>query len=256
MTDFFFISSPPLPRPWADFSYDDFMNRSGGLLINGGRSSRVFRFVDKEGACYLKRYTYNKIHWRYCWQKSQARQEYENLEKLKQTSLGCSTIEILAFGEKRDGRILRSAFILSREVAGSQRLSLFLDENQSPKRKPVIDKIVRFGAQLIRSGLALNDLYFRNILVIPESAEIYLLDVQHCALNRKRARLKTYPQLWSDILLYFTPDEQAWAAARLKAELPYNLKELRHRAEKFLPREKKRKAAELAYAKKIEELQT
>ncbi|MBN2705558.1 MAG: hypothetical protein JXR89_03860 [Deltaproteobacteria bacterium] len=230
------------------------MNRSEGLLINGGRSSRVYRFIDKEGVCYLKRYTYDKIHWRYCWQKSQARKEYENLEKIKRAELGCGTIEILAYGEKRECRILRSAFILSREVAGSQRLSLFLNENQSPQRKPVVDTIISFGVKLIHSGLALNDLYFRNILVIPENAAIYLLDLQHCAHNRKRARLKTYPQLWSDILLYFTPDEQAWAAARLAAELPYNLKELRRRAEKFLPREKKRKAAELAYAKKLNDL--
>ena len=59
--------------------------------------------------------------------------------------------------------------------------------------------------------------------------------------------MKTYPQLWSNILLFFTPDEQNLAAKILLPHLPYNLNELELRAQQFSHKEKKRKATELAF---------
>ena len=197
---------------------------------------------------FCKRYTYRKIHWQHCWQRSQVRREFENLEKIKRADLGCNTIEILAYGEQRRCRILIDAFLLSREVAGSERLSLFLGSNRDhPQRQLVIEKVLQIGQRIIESDLAITDLFFRNLVVIPKNAGLYLLDVQHCDRNRRRAEMKTYPQLWSNILLFCTPAEQGLAAERLVPHLPYDLNELTKRAQQFLRKEKKRKAAELAF---------
>lgn len=152
------------PPPWHELHYEEIMTRSGGWLINDGRSSKVYRFVDGENVCFLKRYTYRKIHWQHCWQKSQVRREYENLKKIAQADLGCSTIEILAYGEQRRGLILVDAFLLSREVEGGESLALFLSLNSDhPQRKKVLEKLFRLGKEIIQSGLAITDLFFRNM---------------------------------------------------------------------------------------------
>ena len=227
------------------------MSRPNGQLINGGRSSRVYRFVDGENVCFLKRYTYRKIHWKHCWQESQVLREYKNLKKIEQADLGCGTIEILAYGEQRRYRVLIDAFLLSREVCGSERLSLFLGSNyEHPQRQPVIEKVLQLGQKIIESGLAITDLFFRNIVVVPKDAGLYLLDVQRCDRNRRRAEMKTYPQLWSNILLFCTPTEQNLAAEILGPHLPYSLNELSTRAQQFTRKEKKRKVAELAFMTK------
>ncbi len=243
-------TATPLPPPWHELHYEEIMTRSGGRLINDGRSSRVYRFVDGENVCFLKRYTYRKIHWQHCWQKSQVRREHENLKKIAQAGLGCGTIEILAYGEQRRGLILVDAFLLSREVEGGESLALFLSLNSDhPQRKIVLEKLFRLGKEIIKSGLAITDLFFRNIVVVPEDAELYLLDVQRCARNRRRARMKSYPQYWSNILLFCTPVEQKLAAETVLPHLPYDLKELTKRAQQFIHKEKKRRAAELAFSK-------
>ena len=224
------------------------MLRPDGQLINDGRSSRVYRFIDGEDICFLKRYTYRKIHWQHCWQKSQVRREFENLEKIKQAGLGCRTIEIMAYGEQRRCRVLKNAFLLSREVAGNVRLSLFLSSNSvHPQRELIVEKVIQLGQKIIESGLAITDLFFRNLVVVPKTASLYLLDVQYCKPNRQRAELKTYPQLWSNILLFFTHEEQNLAAKRLLPYLPCNLNELNMRARQFLRKETKRKIDELAF---------
>ncbi|MEA1921340.1 MAG: lipopolysaccharide kinase InaA family protein [Pseudomonadota bacterium] len=245
-------TATPLPPPWHELDYKEIMTRSGGRLINDGRSSRVYRFVDGESACFLKRYTYRKIHWQHCWQKSQVRREYENLKKIEQSDLGCGTIEILAYGEQRRGRVLIDAFLLSRAVEGGESLAHFLSLNgDHPQRKIVLEKLFRLGQEIIKSGLAITDLFFRNIVVVPEDAELYLLDVQRCDHNQRRARMKSYPQYWSNILLFCTPAEQKLAAETLLPHLPYDLNELSKRAQQFIHKEKKRKAAELAFSKLI-----
>ncbi len=242
------ITTNHLPPPWSELSYTEIMARPNGQLINGGRSSWVYRFVDGENICFLKRYTYQKIHWRYCWQKSQVRREFENLEKIKRAQLGCKTIEILAYGEQRRCRILTDAFLLSREVADNERLSLFLCSNRDhPQRQLVVKNVIQLGQKIIESDLAITDLFFRNLVVVPKNADLHLLDVQYCDRNRQRAEIKTYPQLWSNILLFFTLEEQNQAAKMLTPHLPYNLDELNKRAQQFIYKEKKRKAAELAF---------
>ena len=238
-----------LPLPWAQLSYDEIITRPGGQLINGGRSSNVYRFTDGNDICYLKRYTYQKIHWQHCWQKSQVQREYENLQKINRADLGCDIIEILAYGEQRRCRVLRNAFLLSREVHDSRRLSLFLASNPDhPQRKTIIEKVLGLGQRIIESGLAITDLFFRNIVVDQQDCRLYMLDVQHCDHNRRRAKLKTYPQLWSNIRLFFTAKEQQQAAEILGPLLPYNLKELNLRAQQFLHKEAKRKTTELTFA--------
>ncbi len=242
------VQTPSLPPPWQELSYEEIMIRHGGKLINDGRSSRVYRFEDEGNVCFLKRYTYQKIHWQHCWQKSQVRREFENLQKIKQADLGCDTIEIIAYGEKRRCRVLIDAFLLSREVADNERLSLFLGSNRDhPQRQLVVEKVIQLGQKIIESGLAITDLFFRNLVVVPKDAGLYLLDVQYCNRNRRRAEMKTYPQLWSNILLFFTLNEQNLAAKMLAPQLPYNLDELNTRAQQFLKKENKRKAAELAF---------
>ena len=241
-------TATPSPPPWHELHYEEIMTRSGGQLINDGRSSRVYRFVDGGNVCFLKRYTYRKIHWQHCWQKSQVLREYENLKKIKQADLGCNTIEILAYGEQRRYRVLIDAFLLSREVYGSERLSLFLGSNyEHPQRQLVIEKVLQLGQKIIESGLAITDLFFRNIVVVPKDAGLYLLDVQRCDHNRRRAKMKTYPQLWSNILLFCTPSEQNQAAEILGPYLPYSLNELSTKAQRFMHKETKRKTIELAF---------
>ena len=224
------------------------MTRPNGQKINGGRSSQVHRFDDGENVCFLKRYTYRKIHWKDCWQESQVLREYENLKKIKQADLGCGTIEILAYGEQRRYRVLIDAFLLSREVCGSERLSLFLGSNyKHPQRQLVIEKVLQLGLEIIKSGLAITDLFFRNIVVVPKDADLYLLDVQRCDHNRRRAEMKTYPQLWSNILLFFTPAEQQQATEILGPHLPCSLDKLNTKAQQFIQKETKRKKIELAF---------
>ncbi len=244
------ITTNHLPPPWPELSYAEIMARTDGQLINDGRSSRVYRFVDGENICFLKRYTYRKIHWQHCWQKSQVQREFENLEKIKQAGLGCEIIEIMAYGEQRRCRVLIDAFLLSREVPDNVRLSLFLGANPDhPLRPLVIEKVLKFGEKVIESGLAITDLFFRNLVVVPKDARLYLLDVQDCPRNRRRAEMKTYPQLWSNILLFFTPGEQELASERLLPHLPYSLNELNVRSQQFIHKETKRQTNELAFVK-------
>ncbi|MCD6292084.1 MAG: hypothetical protein J7M09_01340 [Deltaproteobacteria bacterium] len=245
------ITTPLLPLPWSKLSYEEIMTRSGGQLINDGRSSRVFHFADKNATCFLKRYTYRKIHWKYCWQKSQVRREYENLKKIEQTGLDCGIIEILAYGEQRRRRVISDAFLLSREVTDGESLALYLSLNNDPaQRRIVLEKLFRLGQEIVKSGLAITDLFFRNIVVVPKTAELYLLDVQRCEYSKHRARVKSYPQYWSNVLLFCSPAEQTLAAKRLIPHLPYSTAELTKRAQQFIPKEKKRKAAELAFLAK------
>lgn len=242
------LKTPALPPPWQKLSYQEIMTRSEGQLINDGRSSRVYRFADGKNVCFLKRYNYQKIHWQYCLQKSQVQQEYENLEKIKRANLGCDTIEILAYGEHRRCRVLIDAFLLSREVAGGESLALFLSiNNNHPQRKVVLEKLFELGEKIIHSGLAITDLFFRNIVVVPKEVKLYLLDVQRCDHNQRRATMKSYPQYWSNILLFCTPEEQDVAAQILAPHLPYTLNKLTDKAQQFIPKERLRKSAELAF---------
>jgi hypothetical protein len=241
------LTDPDIPLLWRELSYDEIMTRAGGLLINDGRASRVFRFTDGEDVCFLKRYNYHKIHWHHCWQKSQVRREYENLNKIKTAGLDCEIIEVLAYGEERHGLFLHSSFLLSRAVPKGESLSLFLGLNPfHPQRRAVIIKLLQLGQQIIKSGLAITDLFFRNLVVVPKSATLYILDVQRCDRNRRRARRKTYPQFWSNILLFCTPEEQQLAAEMLATVLPCSIKELHTQAQQFIVKEKKRQTAELA----------
>ncbi len=240
------ICKADLPEPWQNFSYDKILFRPGGELINDGRSSRVFRFIDGENVFYLKRYLYHKVHWQHCWHKSQVKREFENLEKIKQAKLGCDTIEIIAYGENRRFRILTSAFLLSREIRKGERLSLFLSTKPDhPQRKPVIEKIISLAKNIVIQKIAITDYFLRNIVVVPQEAKLFLLDIQRCDRNRRRALKKSYPQLWSNILLFFSPEEQELAAQKLLPLLPYRRNELDILAQKFIPKEKKRKLSEI-----------
>ncbi|NPA24717.1 MAG: hypothetical protein GXO34_02695, partial [Deltaproteobacteria bacterium] len=237
-----------LPEPWRQLTYNDIIHRQGGQLVNDGRSSRVYRFPDENGNFYLKRYLYRKIHWRHCWEKSQVEREFENLERVRQANLGCRVIEILAYGDRRRCTVLLDAFLLSREVPGSHRLSLFLATlPDHPERPAIVAKIITFAERVMEKQLALTDLFFRNLVVVPETAELYLLDIQQCRRNRKKALRKSWPQLWADIELFFTPAERALAAERLGPILGKAFPELRQRARTFIPKEKRRKEFELEY---------
>ncbi len=244
------LTAPALPPAWQKLSYDEIMTRPGGRLVNHGRSSRVFYFVDGNDACFLKRYNYRKIHWHHCWQKSQVRREYENLNKIKAAGLGCEIIEILAYGERRDKLCLKNSFHLSRAVENGESLSLFLSLNPNrPQRRAVIIKLLQLAREIIKSNLAITDLYFRNLVIVPDSVTLYMLDVQRCDRNRRRARRKTYPQFWSNILLFCTREEQQLAAGMLEPVLPYSINQLHRKARQFFLEEKKRQAAELAFNK-------
>ncbi len=242
------LTTPALPPAWQKLSYDEIMTRSGGRLVNHGRSSRVFHFIDGNDSCFLKRYNYRKIHWHHCWQKSQVRREYENLNKIKAAGLGCEIIEILAYGEHRDKLCLKNSFLLSRAVEKGVSLSLFLDLNPyHPQRRAVIIKLFQLAREIIKSGLAITDLFFRNLVVVPDSVTLFMLDVQCCDRNRRRARKKSYPQLWSNILLFCAREEQQLAARMLEPVLPYSINKLHQKAQQFILKEKRRQAAELAF---------
>jgi len=248
------VTVPELPLPWQKLSYNEIMTRPGGQLINGGRSSRVFRFIDGEDTCFLKRYNYHKIHWQHCWQKSQVCREYENLNKIKAAGLDCEIIEIMAYGEQRHNLCLNTSFLLSRAVDKGESLSLFLDLNPyHPQRRIIITKLFQLGQKIIKSGLAITDLFFRNLVIVPESATLYMLDVQRCDHNRHRAQKKTYPQFWSNILLFCTLEEQQLAAEMLENVLPYSIKELNIKAQQFMAKETKRQTNELIFIKKQRE---
>jgi len=241
------ITTPgTLPEPWRQFTYNDIIHRRGGQLVNDGRSCRVHRFPDERGTCYLKRYLYRKIHWRHCWEKSQVVREFECLEKVRQAKLGCRIIEILAYGERRRCTVLLDAFLLSREVPDSRRLSLFLATgHEDPRRPAIVEKVVALAAQVMEKQLAITDLFFRNLVVVPTTAELYLLDIQQCHRNRKKALRKSWAQLWADIELFFTPAERQLAGDRLGPILGPAFPELRRRARLFIPKERKRKELEL-----------
>lgn len=155
---------------------------------------------------------------------------------------------MLAYGERRYFRTLVDAFLLSREVPGGERLSLFFDHLDHPRRQPVFDALLELAGEIMRQGLALTDFFFRNIIVIPEKAELYLLDVQRCDHFRRRAYHKSYPQFWSNMLLFCTADELQLARTRLSIVLSEPVEFLEQRARAFISREKKRQQDELIFA--------
>ncbi|MEA3332543.1 MAG: lipopolysaccharide kinase InaA family protein [Pseudomonadota bacterium] len=220
------------------------MERRGGRLVSGGRSSQVYLFCDSGERFFLKRYLYKKIHWNFCWQKSQVCREYENLEKIRRCNLPCGVIEILGWGEQRYFRTVIDAFLLSRELAGGERLSLFLYDREDLRRQAVIKALVKLIEAIIDQGLALTDLFFRNIMVVPETAELYLLDVQYCNHSKRRALSKSYPQFWSNVLLFCTHEEQRQIEERLALRLAKKIHKVVERAHFFMPKERKRQQAE------------
>ena len=224
------------------------MENPEGELVADGRSSRVYLFTAGGERYFLKRYQYRKIHWRFCLQKSQVCREFENLEKIRRCGLPCRIIDVLAYGERRYYRTLIDAFLLSREVPGGERLSLFLNHPDHPRRPAVLDALIRLVGEVMRQGLALTDFFFRNILVIPEKAELYLLDVQRCDHSRRRAIRKSYPQFWSNMMLFCTEDELRLARTRLSAVWSGSMAALEEKAQGFLPREEKRRQEEMAFA--------
>jgi hypothetical protein len=72
-----------------------------------------------------------------------------------------------------------------------------------------------------------------------------MLDVQYCNHNQRRAQYKSYPQLWSNILLFCTPEEQKLAAKIIEPALPFTMEKLNRRAQQFINKERKRQMAEL-----------
>ena len=237
-------TSNSLPSPWCELSYSAIMERGGGELVSGGRSSQVYLFCDSGERFFLKRYQYKKIHWHFCWQKSQVCREYENLEKIRRCNLPCGVIDIIGWGEQRYFRTIIDAFLLSRELPGGERLSLFLYNREDVRRQSVINALVDLLLAVVDQGLALTDFFFRNILVVPETAELFLLDVQYCDHSERRAFLKSYPQFWSNVLLFFTQEEQRQIEERLALRWPKKFHRVAERAQVYMAKERKRKLSE------------
>jgi hypothetical protein len=240
----------PLPIPWDGFSYFDILTGIRGELVSDGRSSRVYQFI-YSGECYfLKRYQYRKIHWHFCWRKSQVRLEFENLEKIRRSKLPCKVIDVLAYGEQRYFCTLVDAFLLSRKVPGGERLSFFLNHLDHPRRQSVLNVLLDLVEGLIRQKMALTDFFFRNIVVVAEKAELFLLDVQRFDHSVRRAHGKSYPQFWSNMILFCTTDELRQAKKRLTLLLSEGtFAKIEERAQSFIHREKERQQDEREFAK-------
>lgn len=172
--------------------YEDLVRRLGlldprkaggfarGELVTDSGSSRVFRFrePDPEGPLfYFKVYRYYRLRplVTFTYRKSRARTEYESLAHLR--SHGLPAVEPVAFGSHRVARVIRSCFLITRGAEGAVDLDAFLpaffarprDAAWRASRDRALSTLAGLVRRMHEADFFDHDLYFRNILVEPDS---------------------------------------------------------------------------------------
>ena len=149
-----------------------------GQIISSDPISEL-RLVQADGKTYfVKCYTRAGKYLRQFVGRSRARAEYENLKLFQ--SLGIPTPKVIAFGEVRQG-VQRHACLITEEVTGVKSL-LDLHREQSPYLKSrqwlrdISAQLAEFTRKLHDKRFVHVDLKWRNILVQPETKQLYFID--------------------------------------------------------------------------------
>jgi hypothetical protein len=176
-----------------------------GEVVTDSGSSRVQRFREHpEGpSYYFKVYRYYRLRPMITFfpRRSRARSEYEALVYLR--AHGLPGAEPVAWGSCRLlFRLIRSCFVITRGIEGSQDLDVFLESFHREERDAGWWALRRRGlgdlADLVSRmhavGFFDHDLFFRNILVrrgpAPEDLEIHFIDHPKARLGVKSARAR------------------------------------------------------------------
>ena len=111
--------------------------------------------------------------------RSRVRAEWENLQFFQQ--IGVRTPKILAYGERKKGLMFERGALVTAEVSGAVDLESLARDKQSVLYEPhafrvICQQVAEFTRRLHDNRFAHNDLDWRNILVVPETLEVYFFD--------------------------------------------------------------------------------
>ena len=129
---------------------------------------------------FLKTFDYRtgRKRWRYVFQESHCKREYENLRFL--ASIGITCPKTIAFGEERSWARPLVAFLMTEELVGYQELEQALKSSpglSSKMRRGIIDVLAKQVACMHGANYIDRDLKFRNILMRQVGDEVDLAHV-------------------------------------------------------------------------------
>lgn len=150
-----------------------------GVGLTQDPKSYVTRHTLDGQVIYRKCYVKSGKYLRKYLGRSRVRAEWENLQLFQR--LGINTPQLLAYGERRRGLLFERGALVTAAVIGAVDLeSLARDRHSLLYQRAGFLQIARQVAEFTRRlhdyRFAHNDLDWRNILVLPDTASVYFFD--------------------------------------------------------------------------------
>lgn len=150
-----------------------------GKRLTQDPKSYVSRHTLDDQVFYRKCYVKSGKYLRKYLGRSRVRAEWENL--LFFQAAGVRTPKILAYGERKKGLLFERGALVTAEVTGAVDLETLARDEQSVLYDPaafriICQQVAKFTRRLHDKRFAHNDLDWRNILVVPETLEVYFFD--------------------------------------------------------------------------------
>ncbi len=147
-----------------------------GTLLKAGNTASVARFRVGDLPLVVKRY--NIKSWRHAlgraWRPSRAQRAWQNAHRLRM--LGIATFAPIALVERRYGPLRRSAYLVMRDLGGTDLKERFSNEHVAP--------LVALFADLSRAGLVHGDTKATNFVDV--DGVVHLLDLDAMRAPRTR----------------------------------------------------------------------
>ncbi len=133
---------------------------------------------------YVKRYARWRGEWSYLRHVRRLRREIAALSWLERRRIAVPAL--IAWGIRRRWGMITAAFLVTREVAGAEPLSRWIESGwpsmPTRKRRRAVRALAELVGAMHREGFFHGNLYFRNILIQPDRAGCVLIDFPACRI--------------------------------------------------------------------------
>lgn len=203
--------------------YSSIMEYASGEPLVESRTSSTFlvTLADGRRIC-LKRYYYPKVILRYAVRRSRAAVEWDNLGILG--DIGLLTPDPVAWGELREGPVLKGCFIATAYLDGFMDLEAYSREEFAARGAAddetilVITRSLALLAKKMHEARFVNRaFYFRNLLLDKsdldkEHIDFHIIDSPKgyrttSAIRLKKGRMEDLAQLYTDFARYFNREQ-------------------------------------------------
>lgn len=187
-------------------------------VIRNGNNRRVLKYTHGHGSFYIKQYSlkYGLKGIKTIFSLSKAQREWKQSLLLIANHL--LTAEPVAVGEKRRFGVLKSCYIISKEIPRSTTVRNVLMENQSSSENHTLSKgnnllnnLIPYVKKIHDLGIFHGELHVENILVNPDDlASFYLIDLGRTKLKRKlplSLRIQDMARLLYSLMPFCTSEE-------------------------------------------------